>query len=78
MQQIQSRIDWIYVASQLQQNTFNWRIEASVVPTNHWLVQVKYAPNDAPYTGKGRWSWPLMLIEDQNTTEKIIRQGIQL
>ena len=39
---------------------------------------MKYAPNDAPYTGKGRWSWPLTLIEDQNTTEKIIRRGIQL
>jgi len=39
---------------------------------------VKYAPNDAPYTGKGCWSWPLTLIEDQNTMEKIIKQGIQL
>ena len=42
------------------------------------MVQLKYAPNDAPYTGKGRWSWPLTLIEDQNTIEKIIKRGIQL
>jgi hypothetical protein len=42
------------------------------------LVQLKYAPNNAPYTGKGHWSWPLTLIEDQNMIEKIIKQGIQL
>ncbi len=77
-QQIQSRIDRIYVARHLQQHTFSWKIEASIVPTDHWLVQMKYAPNDAPRTGKGRWTWPLNQIEDQNTLGKIVKRGIKL
>jgi exonuclease III len=77
-QQIQSRLDRIYVARHLQQHTFNWKIETSVVPTDHWLVQMRYAPNDAPYTGKGRWTWLLTQIDNQITIEKIVKQGIQL
>ena len=50
----------------------------SLVPTDHWLVQMKYAPNDAPYTGKGQWTWPLTQIEDHITIEKVIKRDIQL
>jgi len=39
---------------------------------------MKYAPNDAPYTEKGQWTWPLTQIEDQITIDKIIKCGIQL
>ena len=39
---------------------------------------MKYALKDTPHTGKGHWTWPLMLIEDPKTIEKISRRGIQL
>jgi hypothetical protein len=39
---------------------------------------MRYAPNDAPYTGKGRWTWPIAQIEDPKTIKKIINRGIQL
>jgi hypothetical protein len=71
--QIKSRLDCIYIARHIQPHTFAWKIEASLVPTDHWLVQMKYAPNDAPQTGKGHWTWPLGMIDDPKTIEKIIQ-----
>jgi exonuclease III len=76
--QTKSRLDRIYVARNLQQHTFSWRIEASQVPTDHWLVQMKYAPHDAPHIGKGRWTWPLAILEDPKTIDKVVTRGIQL
>ena len=75
-QQIKSRLNQIYIARHIQQYTFDWKTEATSVPTDHWLVQMKYAPKDAPHTGKGHWTWPLMLIEDPKTIEKITWRGI--
>ena len=45
---------------------------------DHWLVQMRYAPNNAPYTRKGCWIWPIAQIEDLKTIKKIINRGIQL
>jgi hypothetical protein len=39
---------------------------------------MKYALNDAPQIGKGRWTWPLGMINDPKTIEKVIQQGIKL
>jgi exonuclease III len=73
--QIKSRLDHIYITRHIQPHTFAWKIEASSVPTDHWLVQMKYTPNDAPQTGKGHWTWPLGMIDDPKTIEKSSSEG---
>jgi exonuclease III len=37
-QQIQSRIDRIYISKRLVPQTFDWEIKQSSVPTDHWMV----------------------------------------
>ena len=56
--QIQSRLDRIYTTPEVAQQVFDWQIKPSGVPTDHWLVKVKFAPSDAPFIGNGHWSWP--------------------
>ena len=70
-QQIQSRIDRIYIAKRLIPHTFDWAIKQSPIPTDHWMVKVKYAPKDAPYIGKGRWTWPLHLLGNDNLLDVV-------
>ena len=77
-QQIKSRLDRIYVASRLVTSTFNWIITPSPVPTDHWLVVVKYAPKDAPEIGKGCWTLPLHLLQNNKFVEKVVTRGIKL
>jgi hypothetical protein len=55
--QVKSRLDRIYVAKTKTKHTFNWHIGPSTVPTDHWLVAVRFAPKDATHIGSGRWSW---------------------
>ena len=66
-QQSKSRIDQIYIADRLTPLTFDWTIAPSPIPTDHWLVKVKYAPKDAPKIGKGRWTLPLHLINNKTS-----------
>ena len=76
--QIKSRLDRIYVARQATPMTYDWKITPSPVPTNHWLVAVKYAPKDAPEIGKGRWTLPIRMLNDAKLIEAIIARGIRL
>ncbi len=46
------------------------------VPTDHWLVSMKYAPNETLTIGKGRWTWLLSSLEDQALLEKLEKRGI--
>lgn len=50
---IKSQLDCIYVAKDKMQCTFDWSIDPSMVPTDHWLVTVKYTPKKAPFISKG-------------------------
>ena len=77
-QQIQSRLDRIYIASDLINHTFNWITCPTPVPTDHWMVAVKYAPRDAPEIGKGRWTLPLYLLNNNKLLEAIAAKGITL
>jgi len=74
-QQIQSRLDRIYIAARLSPLTLDWKIEPSPVPTDHWLTKVKYAPNDAPFIGKGRWTWPLHSLNNERLLEAVSVRG---
>ena len=76
--QIMSRLDRIYVANQLIPLTRGWKIEPAPVPTDHWLVSVKYAPKEAPMIGKGRWTMPLQILENEKFIGAVIILGIKL
>lgn len=73
-----SRLDRIYVARKHDELVFEWKSEPSAVPTDHWLVSCKFAPKDAPYVGKGRWSWFLPSLNEKSLIDKVIAQGIEL
>src|SRR5258708_8358575 len=75
---IKSRLDRIYITPGATQCSFNWQHDVTSVPTNHWIVSVKYAPLDAPYIGKGRWTWNIALLQKTNLTDKIVEKGIRL
>ncbi|KAH9967694.1 hypothetical protein BJV74DRAFT_785171, partial [Russula compacta] len=55
-----------------------WKVRPSIVPTDHWLVLVKYAPKDAPTIGRGRWTLPLKAMENDLLMGKIAEQGIAI
>lgn len=75
---IQSRLDCIYTTPEIAQHVFDWQIKPSAVPTDHWLVKVKYAPSDAPHIGKGQWTWPLYLLKKEDLMKKVEQHGIEL
>ena len=76
--QIKSRLDRIYVSQDKSKFTFDWKINPSPIPTDHWLVTVKFAPRNAPYIGKGRWTWPLNVLGDKKIMEWVVKRGIRL
>jgi hypothetical protein len=71
-QPILSRLDRIYVAKSCTPNVFNWNMTLTPVPTDHWIVLVKYALKDSPYIGKGRWTWYLPSLQNQTLVDKVI------
>ena len=77
-QQRKSRLDRIYVLQDKTKYTFDWNTAPSSIPTDHWLVSVKYAPKDSPYIGKGRWTWPLNILRDKKIMKQIEERGLEL
>ena len=77
-QQIQSHLDRIYAKRSCAQHLYDRRIKPSAVPTDHWLVTVKYALKDTPDIGKGRWTLPLQVLKNRKLIEMIIMCGIKL
>ena len=75
---IKSRLDRIYINKEKARYTFDWSIAPSTVPTDHWLVTLKYAPKGAPYIGKGRWTWPLRTLKDKKVIKEIVNKGMIL
>lgn len=74
----QSRLDRVYTTQDVAQHVFDWQMKPSAVPTDHWLVKVKFAPRDAPLIGNGRWTWPLYLLKNENLIKKVDQRGTQL
>ena len=73
-----SRLDRIYVAKKHTPMIFGWQAKPSAVPSDHWMISVKFAPKDAPLIGNGRWTWYLPSINEKPLIDKIILQGIDL
>jgi len=42
------------------------------------MVSVRYAPKEAPYISKGRWTLPLPLLHNEKLIERITERGIKL
>ena len=74
----QSRLDRIYAARRHATHLIEWNAQPTATPTDHWMVSVKFAPKDAPDIGKGRWTWPLQSLTDEDLIEKIVKRGITL
>ena len=77
-QQIKSRLDRIYTTSAAAKHTFGWETCQTAVPTDHWMVLAKYAPAEAPFIGKGRWTWQIPSLEDKKLTKSVVERGMQL
>jgi hypothetical protein len=75
---IQVRLDRIYVARSIEKNTFDWNIKQTAIPSDHSMVTMRYAPQEAPFIGKGRWTMPLHLSNDEDLLTKIADRGIKL
>ena len=58
--------------------TFNWKTCPSPVPTDHWMVAVKYVPKDALEIGKGRWTIQVRTLENKKLMQTITDRGIRL
>ena len=58
--------------------SFKWKLKQTSVPMDHWMVQVKYAPTQVPFIGKGRWTWQLPELKNVELMESIQVRGIEL
>jgi ribonuclease HI/exonuclease III len=76
--QIKSRLDRIYTTRRISPMIFDWEITPSAVPTDHWMVRVKYAPADAPTIGKGRWTLPTHMLKNKKVLKALAARGMRL
>ncbi|KIY61031.1 DNase I-like protein [Cylindrobasidium torrendii FP15055 ss-10] len=77
-----SRLDRIYVPSNMMDRCFDWRIQKPTIETDHEMVTVRIASKASPDVGKGRWAMKPHLTKDaeegrelQNKLEDLI-EGI--
>ncbi|KAF8260584.1 Endonuclease/exonuclease/phosphatase, partial [Lactarius quietus] len=75
---IRSRLDRVYVAKDKTKYTFDWEMTPSTVKTDHWLVSVRFAPKNAPYIGKGRWTIPIKALNNRKIIDKAREKGMIL
>jgi exonuclease III len=75
---ILSRLDRIYSARKHSQMIFEWKAGPSAVPTDHWLVSLKFAPKDAPLIGDGRWTWYIPSLNEEPLLDEILANGKKL
>ena len=72
-----SRIDRIYANPTIGKSLSNWTVETSEIPSDHKMTSVRFAPEKAPFIGKGRWSWPLGLLHNKPLNQTICTLGIE-
>ncbi|KAL1938552.1 hypothetical protein VTO73DRAFT_11575 [Trametes versicolor] len=74
----QSRLDRIYARKVMMRDCSDWTIEASGLTTDHLLVSVSIENYKAPFHGKGRWSMPVHLLNDDAMKKKMKELGSSL
>ncbi|KAJ8587401.1 DNase I-like protein [Rhizopogon salebrosus TDB-379] len=72
-----SRLDRIYASALHAHHLSDWDSLPCLVPTDHKLVRVRFAPSDLPHIGPGRWSWPTGLLTDPTLIQTLINMGMQ-
>jgi hypothetical protein len=72
----QSRIDRFYVTPLVLATAREWKIETIGVSTDHKMISVQVASENAPDVGKGRWSIPKNIIKDRTLAKYIHEQGM--
>ena len=75
---IQARLDRAYIAKDIEQYTYDWEIRETAIPTDHMMISVKYAPKSAPFVGKGRWTLPTHLVNNNKVLTRIADRGVKL
>jgi len=73
-----SRIDRIYANPETGKCLSDWVVEPSEIPSDHRMTLVQFAPQNVPFIGKGRQSWPLGLLHDKPLNQKVHTQGLEL
>jgi hypothetical protein len=58
--------------------SFEWKFSQISVPTDHWMVSVKYALTQAPYIGKGHWTMQIPELKNDKLLEHLIDRGMTL
>ncbi|KAK7016575.1 Endonuclease/exonuclease/phosphatase, partial [Favolaschia claudopus] len=74
----QSRIDRIHVKRGIFDQTYEWKIQASGIQSDHKMVSVRITSANAPSTGPGRWVWPKHIMGDKNLKDHIQEEGMKL
>lgn len=75
---IKSRLDRIYASREVATVIYDWKFIQTAVPTDHWMVSVKYAPTNTPYVGKGQWTMQIPALNDRSLMGKISDRGMAL
>jgi hypothetical protein len=73
-----SCLDRIYASATRTHSLSRWEHEHTTIPSDHKMVSMLFAPLQAPHIGKGRWTWPLGLLNDDKLTLKIAELRINL
>ncbi|KAG1789814.1 Endonuclease/exonuclease/phosphatase [Suillus plorans] len=71
----QSRINHIYLDSELLPYSKEWDVSPPGIHTDHQLVSARISSKRMPYVGKGRWSLPLYVLKDEELGDKILDLG---
>ncbi|KAF8178318.1 Endonuclease/exonuclease/phosphatase, partial [Mycena galopus ATCC 62051] len=69
------RIDRIYVTPKVLATAREWKIETVAVVSDHKMVSVQVASENAPDVAKGRWAIPKNLVRDRTLAKFINERG---
>ncbi|KAH6914279.1 Endonuclease/exonuclease/phosphatase, partial [Coprinopsis sp. MPI-PUGE-AT-0042] len=70
-----ARLDRIYCQTRRLDTTCNWSVESHPIASDHLLVSMMFYDVSTPYKGKGRWSIPESLVQNDKFIEKISRDA---
>ncbi|KAH9849656.1 Endonuclease/exonuclease/phosphatase, partial [Lenzites betulinus] len=71
----QSRIDRIYIKTDLEYQAADWTLTGSGVKTDHLMASVSIANYAAPYIGKGRWTITKSILQDHEFIDATVTAG---
>ncbi|KAG1835017.1 hypothetical protein DFJ58DRAFT_719299 [Suillus subalutaceus] len=70
-----SRLDRIYTSERHLESMLDWNTKVSQIPSDHQMVSVRFAPPGLPHIGKGRRTWPIGIMADEDLLKQIIKIG---